>query len=86
MKIYAGNLSFNVTDASLNDVFKAFGNVSEATVVIDRGSGKSKGFGFVEMPNNAEAEEAIKQLDGKEIDGRNIKVSIAKQREDHPRR
>ncbi len=86
MKIYVGNLSFNTTDASLSDIFKAFGTVSEATVVIDRGSGRSKGFGFVEMPEQAEAEEAIKQLDGKEVDGRNIKVNVARPREERPSR
>lgn len=86
MKMYVGNLSFNMTDSSLSDVFKDFGAVTEATIVIDRESGRSKGFGFVEMPNQAEAEEAIKKLDGKEIDGRNIKVDVAKPREERPRR
>lgn len=86
MKLYVGNLSFNTTDSGLNEVFKAFGAVTEATVVIDRDSGRSKGFGFVEMPNQAEAEAAIQQLDGKEVDGRNIKVNVAKPKEDRPRR
>jgi RNA recognition motif-containing protein len=86
MKLYAGNLSFNMTDSSLSDVFKAFGEVTEASIVIDRGSGRSKGFGFIEMPNQAEAEEAIKQLDGKDVDGRNIKVSVAKPKEERPSR
>jgi RNA recognition motif-containing protein len=86
MKLYVGNLSFNTTDSSLNDLFKGFGTVAEATVVIDRDSGRSKGFGFVEMPAQAEAEEAIQQLDGKEFEGRNIKVNVAKPKEDRPRR
>ncbi len=86
MKIYVGNLSFNETDSSLAEIFKPFGEVAEATVVVDRGSGRSKGFGFVETPNQAEAEEAIKQLDGKDINGRNVRVNVAKPREDRPRR
>jgi RNA recognition motif-containing protein len=60
--------------------------VSESKIVIDRETGRSKGFGFVEMPNQAEGDEAIKQLDGKEIEGRSIKVNVAKPKEDKPRR
>ncbi len=86
MKLYVGNLSFNMTDSSLSDIFKEFGAVNEVTIVIDRESGRSKGFGFIEMPNQAEAEEAIKQLDGKEVDGRKIKVNVAKPKEDRSRR
>jgi RNA recognition motif-containing protein len=86
MRLYVGNLSFNMTDSSLGDIFRPFGTVNEVTIVVDRGTGRSKGFGFVEMPEQAEAEEAIKQLDGKEVEGRNIKVNVARPKEDRPRR
>lgn len=86
MNIYVGNLSYKMTDEDLEKLFKTFGSVSESKVVIDRESGRSKGFGFVEMPNQAEGDEAIKKLDGKEVDGRNIKVNVAKPKEDKPRR
>jgi len=86
MNIYVGNLSYKMTDEDLGKLFKTFGSVSESKVITDRDSGRSKGFGFVEMPEQAEGEEAIKQLDGKEIDERNIKVNVAKPRENKPRR
>ncbi len=86
MNIYVGNLSYKMTDEDLGKLFNAFGSVSESKVITDRDSRRSKGFGFVEMPDQAEGEEAIKQLDGKEIDGRNIKVNVAKPRENKPRR
>jgi RNA recognition motif-containing protein len=86
MNIYVGNLSYNMSDEDLEKLFKPFGSVSEAKIVIDRDTRRSKGFGFVEMPNQTEGDEAIKQLDGKEIDGRNIKVNVAKPKEDKPRR
>ncbi len=86
MNIYVGNLSYNMTDEDLEKMFQEFGTVSEAKIITDRDTGRSKGFGFVEMPNQAEGDEAIKELDGKEIDGRNIKVNVAKPKEDRPRR
>ena len=86
MNIYVGNLSYKMTDEDLGKLFNAFGSVSESKVITDRDSRRSKGFGFVEMPEQAEGEEAIKQLDGKEIDERNIKVNVAKPRENKPRR
>ncbi|MDO9577525.1 MAG: RNA-binding protein [Candidatus Cloacimonadales bacterium] len=86
MNIYVGNLSYKMTDEGLGKLFAEFGSVSESKVVTDRETRRSKGFGFVEMPNQEEGEEAIKQLDGKEIDGRNIKVNVAKPKEDKPRR
>ncbi|HMB20038.1 MAG TPA: RNA-binding protein [Spirochaetota bacterium] len=86
MNIYVGNLSYNMTDEDLEKMFQEFGTVSEGKIITDRDTGRSKGFGFVEMPNQAEGDEAIKELDGKEIDGRNIKVNVAKPREDRPRR
>ena len=75
MNIYAGNLAYSVTDHSLQETFEAFGTVDSARVIQDRDSGRSKGFGFVEMPNNDEAKAAIEGLNGKDIDGRNITVN-----------
>ncbi len=86
MNIYVGNLPYKMTDADLQKLFSQFGAVSESKVVIDRETGRSKGFGFVEMPNQAEGDEAIRQLDGKEFEGRNIKVNVAKPKEERPRR
>ena len=86
MNIYVGNLPYRMVDEDLENLFKTYGEVSESRVVTDRDTRRSKGFGFVEMPNDAEGEEAIKQLDGKEVDGRNIKVNVAKPKEDRPRR
>ena len=85
MDIYVGNLPYQLTEGELNALFAEFGSVSSARVITDQYSGRAKGFAFVEMPNQEEAEEAIKQLEGKEIDGRNIKVNQAKPREDRPR-
>ncbi len=86
MNIYVGNLSYKMGDEDLGKLFSTYGTVSEAKIVFDRETGRSKGFGFVEMPNQAEGDEAIKQLDGKEVDGRNIKVNVAKPKEEKPRR
>lgn len=86
MKIYVGNLSYNMTDDDLGKLFNPFGSVAESKVITDRDSGRSKGFGFVEMPDQAEGDAAIKELDGKEVDGRNLKVNVAKPKEDKPRR
>jgi RNA recognition motif-containing protein len=82
MNIYVGNLSYGVSDDQLREVFEAYGEVSSAKVISDKYSGRSKGFGFVEMDNDAEAQAAIDQLDGAEIDGRAVKVNEAKPRED----
>ncbi len=85
MDIYVGNLPYQLTEGELNALFAEFGSVSSARVITDQYSGRAKGFAFVEMPNQEEAEEAIKQLEGKEVGGRNIKVNQAKPREDRPR-
>ena len=81
MNIYVGNLSFQMTEEDLRTEFEKFGKVSKASIVKDKLSGKSKGFGFVEMPNPAEAELAIKKLDGISIKGRNLKVNEARPRD-----
>jgi RNA recognition motif-containing protein len=77
VNIYIGNLSFSVTGDDLQTMFAEFGEVEVAKVIMDRRAGQSKGFGFVEMPSNAEADQAIKALNGKFMDGRNIKVNPA---------
>ena len=83
MNIYVGNLSYGVSDDNLREVFEAFGVVSSAKIITDKYSGRSKGFGFVEMENDAEANAAIEQLDGAEIDGRAVKVNEARPKEDN---
>lgn len=85
-KIYVGNLAFAVTDDELQQAFASFGNVLSARVVMDKMSGRSKGFGFVEIEQDASADEAISKMDGQTIGGRAIRVSEAKPQEDRPRR
>ena len=74
MNIYVGNLSYNTDDEALRGEFEQFGTIESVNVIYDKFNGRSKGFGFIEMPNQAEAEAAIQELDGKEVDGRNLKV------------
>ena len=82
IKIYVGNLSFNTSNNDLTDMFAEFGAVQSSNVIEDRETGRSRGFGFVEMASKAEGEAAISGLNGKEIDGRELKVNEAKPRED----
>lgn len=82
MKIYVGNLSFNTDGESLKAAFAEFGEVTTADVVMDRETGKSRGFAFVEMPVQAAAEAAIKGLNGKEVDGRALNVNEARPKAD----
>lgn len=84
MNIYVGNLSHGVTDGELNAVFSEFGEVSSAKVIMNKHSGRSRGYGFVEMPNDSEANEAIKALDDSPLQGRNIRVNQAKPRREPP--
>lgn len=86
MNIYAGNLSYSVTDEDLKETFGAYGEVSRANVISDRETGRSKGFGFVEMPVDAEAKQAIDALNGKDLKGRAINVNEARPRPDRPQR
>ena len=86
MNIYVGNLSYDVTEDRLKSMFEDFGQVETAKVIMDKFSGRSKGFGFVEMPDNSEADQAIKTLNGKMIDGRNIKVNQANTGGKRPKR
>ncbi len=77
-KLYVGNLSYSTTDESLNGAFAAFGTVASARVIMDRETGRSKGFGFVEMASDEEAIKAVAAMDGQDLDGRNLKVAEAK--------
>ncbi len=85
MNIYIGNLSYSATDETIRQAFEAFGQVSSANIIKDKYSGQSRGFGFVEMPNQAEAQTAIQNLNGKELAGQAINVSEARPRKDQPR-
>jgi RNA recognition motif-containing protein len=84
MRIFVGNLSYKTTDDELATAFEAYGEVSSASILLDRDTGRSKGIGFVDMPNASEAEAAIEGLDGADLGGRNIKVEEA--RPPRPRR
>ena len=85
MKIYVGNLSWNADESDLRDAFSAHGEVTSVQIITDRESGRSRGFAFVEMANDAEAQEAISAVNNKEIDGRPVKVNEAKPRNERPR-
>jgi RNA recognition motif-containing protein len=80
-KIYVGNLSFNCTDHDLSAMFTEFGEVASAKVVEDRDTGRSRGFGFVEMSDDSSAMQAIQGMNGKEVDGRTLNVNEARPRE-----
>lgn len=86
MNIYISNLSFDVNDNDLKELFEEYGEVSSAKVITDKFSGKSRGFGFVEMANDEEGRKAIEELNQAEYDGKTINVSVAKPREDRPER
>ena len=83
MNLYVGNLSFSTTEQELEAVFAEFGNVDSIRVINDRDTGRSKGFGFVEMDSDDEANNAIKELNNAEVGGRNIKVNESKPRENN---
>ena len=84
-KLFIGSLAWTTTDDSLRDFFATAGTVVSASVIMDRETNRSKGFGFVEMSSDEEAKSAIDQLNGKELDGRAIVVSEARPREERPR-
>ncbi len=81
MRIYVGNLSFDTTESELESAFQPYGTVDSANLVSDRYSGRSRGFGFVEMSDNSEAEAAIQAMNGKEVQGRSLTVNEARPRE-----
>jgi RNA recognition motif-containing protein len=85
MNIYVGNLSYEATEEDLRQAFSAFGTVTNATVIKDRDSGRSKGFGFVEMASDTEAQAAIAGLNGKDVKGRALKINEARPRTEAPR-
>lgn len=86
MNIYVGNLPYTVSNDDLENMFSAHGEVSSARVIMDRDTGRSKGFGFVEMPNNDEAQAAIEALNDTDAGGRSLRVNEARPREERPRR
>ena len=79
-KLYVGNLSWGTTDDGLREAFESFGQVSEARVITDRDTGRSRGFGFVTFDNDEDADNAIQQMDGKDLDGRPLRVNEAQDR------
>ncbi|MGD9587636.1 MAG: RNA recognition motif domain-containing protein [Pyrinomonadaceae bacterium] len=81
MKLYVGNLSFNTSNQDLNELFGSVGTVESTNIIEDRETGRSRGFGFVEMSSKEEGKSAIEQLNGKEVDGRELKVNEAKPQE-----
>ncbi|QTR45412.1 RNA-binding protein [Thiothrix litoralis] len=85
MNIYVGNLPYKITENDLRDLFSAYGEVTSVSMIKDKMTGQSKGFGFVDMPDGAEGNAAIQGLNEQAVQGRNIKVNEAKPREDRPR-
>ncbi len=86
MNIYVGNLPYDIGEDELRDVFSQFGEVSKVNIIMDKFSRQPKGFGFVEMPNDSEADEAIKALNDSALKGRNVKVNQAKPRRERSQR
>lgn len=86
LRIYIGNMPYSVSSEDLSELFGEYGHVQDATVIMDRETGRSKGFGFIEMPNNSEADRAIKELNSTQLQGRMITVNQARPRGDRPRR
>lgn len=80
MNLYVGNLSYRLTEDQLREAFEEYGNVSSCTIIKDRATGQSKGFGFIEMPERAEAEAAINSLNGRDLMGRKLNVNEARPR------
>ena len=85
MNIYLGNLPYNIKEDEIMELFEEYGNVSTVKLITDKFTGKSKGFGFVEMPNDEEAKKAIEELNGKEVNSRNITVNEAREKTDDNR-
>ena len=84
-KIFVGKLSYDTTEKTLTELFAQYGEVTSASIIMDRATNRSKGFAFIEMNDVKAAQTAIKELDGKEVDGRNIVVNAAKERDGAPR-
>jgi RNA recognition motif-containing protein len=86
MNIYVGNLHYDINEDELKEIFQEYGEVNSVKVITDKYSGRSKGFGFIEMPNDKEAKKAIENTNGIELKGRNIKVNQARERNDNYRK
>ncbi len=86
MNIFVGSLSYDVTENELKELFETCGEVTSAKIITDRDTGRSKGFGFVEMTNKADGQEAVDTLNGKDVSGRTIVVNEARPREERPKR
>ena len=86
MNIYIGNLPYSISEDDLRDLFATHGEVSSANIIIDRDSGRSKGFGFVEMPDKTQAESAINAINESDVQGRNVRVNEARPRPERGRR
>jgi RNA recognition motif-containing protein len=84
MNIYVANLNYKIQDEQLKEIFNEFGDVASAKVVKDHVSGRSRGFGFVEMPDDSQANQAIERLNGQDVEGKILSVSVAKPRTDKP--
>jgi RNA recognition motif-containing protein len=84
MNIYVGNLPWSLSDDDLQELFTEYGEVTNASIVADRDTGRSKGFGFVDMPDQSAGEMAVESLNGKTVDGRDIRVNEARKKEDRP--
>ena len=82
MNIYVGNLDYEITEEDLRDIFEEYGEVKSVKIIFDRDSNRSKGFGFVEMQQHEDGQKAIDELDGAELEGRTMRVNMARQRED----
>jgi RNA recognition motif-containing protein len=83
MNIYVGNLPYQLSEDELKEIFDEFGEVESAKIIMDKYSGRSKGFGFIEMPNDEEAKQAIESLNDSDVKGRNIRVNQARERNDN---
>jgi cold-inducible RNA-binding protein len=86
MKIYVGNLSYSTSEEDIRKAFSQHGTVDSADLIMDRNTGRSKGFAFVQMGVDSEAQAAINALNGKDVDGRSLNVNVAKPREERPQR
>ena len=84
MNIYVSNISWGTTSESLNELFAQYGEVTSANIIKDKMTGRSRGFGFVEMPNDNEAQEAIEALNSKDFEGKTLNVNVARPREERP--
>ena len=86
MQIYVGNMSYGTTESTIEELFSQFGEVESVKLITDRETGRAKGFGFVTMNDDAAANKAIEELNGKEYDGRTLRINEAKPREERPKR